>query len=186
MFMPVAMVALVVIAPLLFAVHIYNSLVRLGNHCDESWSNVDTELKRRYNLIPNLVQTVKGYAEHERVALEEITRRRSVCMAGEDTPRSQGAKETDLTRALAPLLARVESYPDLKADQHFAMLQEELVDTEDRIQAARRFYNGNVRETNNKVEMFPSSLVARAFGIGEREFFELDNALEAAGPRVRL
>jgi len=176
--------AVAVLIPLLAVVVIYNALVRLRNHCDEAWSNVDTELKRRYDLIPNLVHTVKGYAAHEKALLERVTRLRGQCAANQGTPRQQAVTENEFGRTLGYLLARVERYPDLKANQNFLDLQHELANTENRIQAARRFYNGNVRENNNKVQMFPSNLIANLFGFGARQFFELEDAAARSVPKV--
>jgi LemA protein len=176
---PVVVVLIVIIA-------MYNGLIRLSNHCDEAWSNIDTELKRRYNLIPNLVNTIKGYAQHEKELMEEVTRLRGECMSDQGTPAHQAGTENALLQVLNPLLARVENYPDLKADSNYMQLQEELVNTEDRIQAARRFYNGNVREHNNKVQMFPSSLVAGGFGFSAKEFFEIDELQARAAPKVGI
>ena len=179
-------IAAAILVPVLAVVIMYNGLVRLRNHCDEAWSNVDTELKRRYNLIPNLVHTVKGYAAHEKALLEEVTRLRGQCAANNGTPLEQAATENRFGRALGRLLARVERYPDLKANENFLQLQRELANTENRIQAARRFYNGNVRENNNKVQMFPSNIIASAFGFKDRQFFELEDAAARSVPRVAI
>lgn len=166
------LVAMVVLAiPMLYVVLTYNSLVALRNHIRDAWSNIDTELKRRYELIPNLVATVKGYAAHEREVLERVTQLRSQCIASTGAPSQQAADENQLVGALQQLMVVVEGYPDLKADSQFAMLQKELVNTEDRIQAARRFYNGNIRDYRNKQECFPSNLVASVFGFAPVEFF---------------
>lgn len=151
----------------------FNRLVTIKNQCTEAWSNVETELQRRYDLIPNLVQTVKGYARHERQLLEEVTRLREACAANHGTPGQQAETENDLIGALGRLNARLEAYPDLKANQNFLELQRELANTEDRIQASRRFYNGNVRDNNNLIQMFPSSIVANMFSFRLREYFEL-------------
>jgi len=185
MVVPIA-AAIVVLAPLLWIVVAYNNLVRLRNHCDEAWSNIDTELRRRYNLIPNLVSTVKGYAEHERALLEEVTRLRETCVNELGTPARQADAENQLVRSLNRLMARVEYYPDLKASRNFLELQEELVNTEDRIQAARRFFNGNVRDLNNAVQTFPSSIIAGMGGFTCREFFEIDDVRVRAPVRVEL
>jgi LemA protein len=164
---------LVLLLPVIFVVVQYNWLVSLRNYISESWSNVDTELKRRYDLIPNLVATVKGYAAHEREVFERVTELRARCVANNGSPAEQAADETQLVAALKQLLVVVENYPQLKADQHFLKLQQELITTENRIQAARRFYNGNVRDYRNKCETFPSNLVARMFGFQAREFFSV-------------
>ncbi len=176
----------IVLVLLLVIAALYNSLVRLRNHCDEAWSNVETELQRRYDLIPNLVNAVKGYAEHERKLFEEVTRLRGECAANRGTPKEQAATENAFGALLGRLWARVEAYPDLKADRNFLELQLELVTTEDRIQAANRFYNGNVRENNNKVQTVPSNLIASLFGFKEREFFELRDEAARSAPRVNL
>lgn len=165
--------ALAVIAAL-FVVVQYNQLVGLRQYIRNAWSNVDTELKRRYNLIPNLVETVQGYARHEREVLERVTALRQRCAANHGTPEDQAGDERQLVGALRQLLAVVERYPALKADRHFAELQRELVNTEDRIQAARRFYNGNVRDYRNKCESFPSNLVAGMFGFKAEEYFSVE------------
>ena len=170
--------------PLLWLLITYNRLVRYRNHCEESWSDIDTELKRRHDLIPNLVSTVRGYAAHERGLLEEVTRLRSECMAETAPGPRLAGLENRLTDALGRLMVRVEAYPDLKASEQFLSLQHELVMTEDRIQAARRFFNGNVRELNNAVESFPTNLVAGAFGFSKGDFFELANPGERNAPRV--
>ena len=183
---PGVVVAGACILVLLVVAILYNNLVRVRNHCDEAWSDVQTELKRRYDLIPNLVNAVKGYARYERGLLETVTRLRQECVENTGSPGSQAASENKLVRALGALIARVENYPDLKASQNYLQLQQELVNTEDRIQASRRFYNGNVRENNNLVQSFPSNLVASAFGFKEREFFGLEDAAARNAPEVAL
>ncbi len=176
----------VVLTPLLGVMIIYNRLIRLRNHCDEAWSGIDTELKRRYDLVPNLVRTVQGYAQHERELLERVTELRDRCVRNQGSPREQAGSEQPFQTALHTLIARVENYPDLKASQGFLDLQRELANTEDRIQAARRFYNGNVREHNNLVQMFPSNLVAQPFGFRPREFFEIEDPVMRHAPEVRV
>ena len=166
-------IAVVILLPVIWFVVQYNSLVALKNYISESWSNVDTELKRRYDLIPNLVATVKGYATHERAVLERVTELRNRCAANHGPVGEQAKDEVQLVDALKQLLVVVENYPQLKADQNFLQLQKELVNTEDRIQAARRFYNGNVRDYRNRRETFPSSLVASMFGFQPQEFFSV-------------
>lgn len=169
----IAMLAVVGL-PLLYTLLQYNALVGLQNYIRESWSNVDTELKRRYDLIPNLVATVKGYAAHEREILARVTELRNRCAANTGSVADQSRDEIQLVTALKQLLVVVENYPQLKADQNFLKLQTELVNTEDRIQAARRFYNGNVRDYRNKCETFPSNLVAKIFGFKlETDFFNV-------------
>ncbi len=171
--MPLVVLGIVVLLPLLYVVATYNTLVALRNYIRDAWANVDTELKRRYDLIPNLVATVKGYAAHERETLERVTQLRVQCMASQGRPEEQAVDENQLVAALQRLLAVVENYPQLKADQHFLELQHELVNTEDRIQAARRFYNGNVRDYRNKCQTFPSSLVAGLFGFEPQDYFQV-------------
>jgi len=178
--------AAIVIFLLLSVVVMYNGLVRIRNHCDESWADVETELKRRYNLIPNLVNTVKGYAAHERELLEQVVRLREECSHNWGSPAQQADTEQRFQSALHGLLVRVENYPDLKASSNFLALQEELANTENRIQAARRFYNGNVRDNNNRVQTFPSAIIAGMFGFTEREYFKLEDPAMAAPPTVRL
>lgn len=184
---PIAIAVLVVaVLLILWVAFMYNSLIRGRNHCDEAWSNIDTELKRRYDLIPNLVNTVKGYAAHEREVMERVTQARTNAIASQGSPASQARDENVLVDSLRRLLAVVEKYPDLKANQNFLALQEELVNTEDRIQRARRFYNGNVRDYNNRVEVLPSNVVAKCFGLKKREFFEIEAAVERAAPAVKI
>ena len=164
-------VALVLIA---LGIVSFNRFVTQRNLILTSWSDVDTELRRRYDLIPNLVETVKGYAAHERAVFEEVTRARQVAVAEHGPPVQQAAAEGPLVMALRHLLAVAERYPDLKASDHFLRLQDELTNTEDRIQAARRFYNSNVQEYNRRVHAFPSNLVAALFSFKPREFFWID------------
>jgi LemA protein len=165
--------AVIVLLPVIWVIVQYNWLVSLRNYIAESWSNVDTELKRRYDLIPNLVAAVKGYAAHERGVLERVTELRARCAANNGSPGEQARDEVQLVDALKQMLVLVENYPQLKADQQFLKLQQELITTENRIQAARRFYNGNVRDYRNKCETFPSNLVAQMFGFKPQEFFSV-------------
>ncbi|MBE0544096.1 MAG: LemA family protein [Verrucomicrobia bacterium] len=165
--------AAVALLPLVWVAVQYNALVSLRNHIREAWSNVDTELQRRYNLIPNLVATVKGYAAHERETLERVIELRNRCAANHGAVADQARDENQLVDALKRLFVLVENYPQLKADQHFLKLQGELTNTENRIQAARRFYNGNVRDYRNKRETFPSNLVAGMFSFPPVEFFNV-------------
>lgn len=169
-------VALLVVL-LIYIAATYNSLVVLRNHIPESWSNIDTELMRRYELIPNLVAAVKGYAAHERETLERVIELRNTCMADHGSVHHQEGTERQLVLALRQLLAVAEDYPDLQANKSFLVLQKELVNTEDRIQAARRFYNGNVRDYENIREGFPSNLVAGIAGFGPHDFFNVDPAV---------
>jgi len=163
--------------PLLFVVVQYNGLVALRNHIRDAWANIDTELKRRYDLIPNLVATVQGYAAHERLVLERVIELRNRCAANQGPVPSQAEDEKQLVSGLGQLLAVAENYPDLKADHQFLELQRELTNTEDRIQAARRFYNGNVRDYRNKRERFPGNLVAGLFRFPDEDFFEVESAV---------
>lgn len=167
--------ALVVLLPLVFVIATYNALVTIRNHIKDAWANIDTELKRRYDLIPNLVECVKGYAAHERATLEKVIELRKQCLANNGSPAQQAGTEKQLVQGLNQLFAVAEAYPDLKASNNFLQLQKELVNTEDRIQSARRFYNGNVRDYRNKAQTFPSNLVANAFGFPAeaQEFFEV-------------
>ena len=170
MWIPIAILAGV---PVLFVLVQYNQLVGLRNYIRNSWGNIDTELKRRYELIPNLVSAVKGYAAHEREVFEAVTRLRSLCMANNGRPVEQAGDETKLVDGLQRLLVLAENYPELKANENFLELQKELVETEDRIQAARRFYNGNVRDYRVKCESFPSNVVAGMFGFESEDYFSV-------------
>lgn len=164
-------IAVLVIA----AIVIYNSLVRARVRVDEAWSDITVQLKRRADLIPNVISTVKGYAKHEKGVFEEVTKARSAVVGAKGVQESAEA-ENMLTGALKSLFAVAENYPDLKANENFKHLQEELVDTEDKIQASRRFYNGSARDLNIKIQTFPNSIFANMFGFKEREFFEVDEA----------
>ena len=165
----------------------YNRFVSQKNLIRDSWANIDTELRRRYDLIPNLVETVKGYASHEREVFEEVTRARSVAAGATGTPAQQAAAEGPLVAALGKLFAVAEAYPDLKANQNFLALQAELSNTEDRLQTSRRFYNANVRDYNRRVQAFPSGVIARSFGFEQAEFFEVDESIREAGaPQVNF
>jgi LemA protein len=184
--MTVLYAALGVVAFLLLClVVMYNRFVRQRTLVDESWGGIDVELTRRHELIPNLVETVQGYAEHERTVLENLTRAREAATAHrtDDPARRQEFEET-VGRALTEVLARVEAYPDLQASTSFLDLQDELTHTEDRIAAARRFYNGNVRAYNTRVATFPSNLVAALFGFEARQFFEVTDAKARTAPTV--
>lgn len=163
----------------------FNALVRLRNQRAESWSGIDTELKRRYDLIPNLVETVKGYARHEAETLRRVTEARTQAVASTGSPASQARDENTLVGAMRQMFAVVERYPDLKADSHFLELQRELINTEDRIQAARRFYNANVRDLNTRIEVFPSNLIARMFAFSPQEYFEIEDGTARIAPAVR-
>ena len=160
----------------------YNLLVQCRNGCDESWADIDAELKRRYDLIPNLVNTVQGYAKHEREVLERVSRARTKAMANNGPPQSQAGDENELVRGVRQLFALAENYPDLKANHSFLALQTELANTEDRIQRSRRFYNANVRDYLNRLQTFPSNLVARTFDFPSREFFEIEDVSQQGAP----
>ncbi len=177
MWVPFVLLAAVVLLPILYVVLTYNTLVALRNHIRDAWANIDTELKRRYELIPNLVATVKGYAAHEKEIFERVTQLRAQCMASQGSPNQQAVDENQLVAALQKLMLVVENYPQLKADRNYLELQKELVNTEDRIQAARRFFNGNVRDYRNKCETFPSNLIAGAFGFQGEDYFNVDPAV---------
>jgi LemA protein len=157
----------------LIAVGMYNSLIQLRNRCDNSWAQVDVQLKRRYDLIPNLVETVKGYAKHEREVFQNVTEARTRAINA-STVKDQSAAENQLTGALKTLFAVAESYPDLKANQNFLMLQEELAGTEGKIAYARQFYNDQVMKFNQKQQIFPSNIIAKMFAFKEKEYFVLE------------
>jgi LemA protein len=159
----------------------YNGLIRARARTDEAWSDITVQLKRRYDLIPNLVNTVKGYADHESKVLESVTAARTAAM-GATNVADKAQAENQLAGALKSLFAVAEAYPDLKANENFAQLQGELVDTEDKIQAARRFYNGNVRDFNIKLQVFPTSLFASMLGFKHRDFFGVENQAEVDKP----
>ena len=161
----------IIVIVAIWAVAIYNGLITLKNRVDEAWSDIDVQLKRRYDLIPNLVNTVKGYATHEKEVFEKVTQARSNAM-GAGTTQGKAQAENMLSDTLKSLFAVAEAYPDLKANQNFLELQRELTDTEDKIQASRRFYNGNVRDFNTKIEVFPNNIFARIMKFVRREFFE--------------
>jgi LemA protein len=161
---------------------LYNQLVKLKVQADAAWSDIDVQLKRRHDLIPNLVETVKGYATHEKGTLEAVVNARSRAMSAQG-PADRAAAENALTGALKSLFALSESYPDLRAAENFGQLQAQLATIEDAIQNARRYYNAVVRDLNTKVMQFPSNLIARNFGFSEREFFEMDEA-ERSVPKV--
>ena len=164
---------------------IYNGLVRRRNQADEAWSDIEVQMKRRYDLIPNVVETVKGYAAHERGALEGVTAARTAAM-GAASPDARMKAENQLSNTLKTLFAVAENYPDLKANGNFLDLQRELADTENKIQASRRFYNGTVRDYNTSLQSFPSTMVARAFGFAKKELFGLDSADQAAREPVKV
>ena len=171
-------VVLIIIIWFMFA---YNRFVTLTNRSKEAWADIDVQLKRRYDLIPNLVNTVKGYAAHETGAFESVTKARSAAMSAQGAGEKAKAEE-GLALALKSVFAIAEAYPELKANQNFLALQSELSDTENKIQAARRFYNGNVRDLNTAMEVFPSNLVAGMFKFSKMEFFDLGDNEAAKEP----
>lgn len=174
--MTVLIIILAVLAVIAFwAIFVYNRLVVLRNRTKEAWSDIDVQLKRRYNLIPNLVETVKGYASHERELFEKVTEARSKAIQAGNV-KEQAEAENALSSTLKSLFAVAENYPDLKASQNFLELQRELRDTEDKIMAARRFYNGNVRDLNIKIERFPEKVIASMFSFEKMDLFEIEEA----------
>jgi len=169
--MSIGIIVLVVAAvAALGIIGLYNGLIKLKIRVDEAWSDIDVQLKRRHDLIPNLINTVKGYATHERELFEKVTAARTAAM-GAETPAQKEQAENMLSGTLKSLFAVAENYPDLKANQNFLELQRELTDTEDKIQAARRFYNANVRDFNTKLQVFPSNIIAGMLNFTKREFF---------------
>ncbi|MCK5123222.1 MAG: LemA family protein [Candidatus Pacebacteria bacterium] len=179
-------VILVVLAAIgLWIVMIYNGLIKLKVRTNEAWSDIDVQLKRRYDLIPNLINTVKGYATHEKELFENVTKARANAMNAQN-PEEKGQAENMLTGALKSLFAVSENYPQLRANENFLELQRELSDTENKIQASRRFYNGNVRDLNTKIQIFPDSIVANMLKIGKREFFEIEDEKEKETPKVEF
>jgi LemA protein len=173
--MAIILLTLVVIA--LWIIILYNGLIKLRNRAEEAWSDIDVQLKRRYDLIPNLVETVKGYAAHEKGLFENVTNARAAALTASQSgdPKEITRAENALSGTLKTLFAVSENYPDLKSSNNFIELQRELRDTEDKIQASRRFYNTNVKDFNTKLQSFPANLIADALGFGKKEFFELDN-----------
>jgi len=175
----------VVVLFLLYAVSIYNNLVKLKNLVQEAWSSIDVMLKKRYDLIPNLIETVKGYATHERETLDSVTRARVQAMGAQSVEEKEAA-EKNLSQAMLNLNAVAEQYPDLKANSNFQQLQLELSNLEGDIEKARRYYNGTVRENNTLVESFPSNIVAGVFHFAKSPFFELTNVVEREVPQVKF
>lgn len=164
----------------------YNTLVHMRQRVNQAWSDIDVQMRRRYDLVPNLVETVKGYAGHEKGTLEAVIKARNEALANQGTPAQQASSENILSGALKSLFALSEAYPDLKANQNFQDLQSQLSRIEDTIQNARRFYNGSVKEMNTKVQQFPSNLVARQFAFGEAEFFDLEDEAARAPVAVQF
>ena len=182
---PTTIILVVLIVLVLWAVFAYNRFVALVNRAKEAWADIQVQLKRRYDLIPNLVETVKGYAAHEASAFENVTKARAAAM-GASLPSDKAQAEDQLTGALKSLFAVSEAYPDLKANQNFLQLQRELGDTEDKIQASRRFYNTTVMALNTAEQSFPGNLIARSFGFGPMDLFELAAADAAAAKPVQV
>lgn len=176
---------LVAVLPLVWAVAAFNRLVRLRNKLREAWSGIDVQLRRRRDLIPPLVETVKAYRDHERELLESVTRHRSEAASAAGTARTAAPAENALSNDLGRLLALAEAYPDLRSDAHFRELGAQLVAIENDLQYARRYYNGATRDLNNRIETFPSMLVARLAGFTPGDFFEIENASEKLPPQVR-
>lgn len=180
---PLIVVGVIVVLIILFVIGMYNSLVRLRNQVDNAWSQIDVQLKRRHDLIPNLVETAKGYMQHERETFEAITNARSKAM-GANTVADAGKAESALSGALSNFMLVVENYPDLKANQNFLSLQETLTSTENKIAFARQGYNDQVLFFNNKTQVFPSSIIANSFNFTKRDFFEIEDAAERKVPKV--
>ncbi|MBU6231723.1 MAG: LemA family protein [Patescibacteria group bacterium] len=175
----------IIVILVLWVILSYNRMVMLVQRAKEAWADIDVQLKRRYDLIPNLVNTVKGYAAHEQTAFDNVSKARAAAM-GASSLAEKGQAEATLAGALKSVFAIAEAYPDLKANQNFLQLQSDLTDTEDKIQAARRFYNGNVRDLNTAVQIFPGSVIAGMFHISQMEFFQLDDADAAAREPVQV
>ena len=179
---PILIAAAIVVFVVAVLLLVHNRFVRLRNMVDESWHDVGTELQRRYDLIPNLVNTVKGYASHEREVFNSVTSLRLEAMAAQRPPDAQASREVALGQGVAQLMALAERYPDLKAGEEFLSLQRALVDAEDRIQVARRIYNANVRSYDTLVQSFPALIIARSFDFELRPYFEVEAAVRDAGP----
>lgn len=176
-------ISLIVVAILLYIMMSYNSMIKMRNRVKEGWSDIDVQLKRRYNLIPNIVESVRGYMKHEEGVLTKVTEARANAINAGNIKDQEGA-ENQLSGALKSLFAVAENYPALKANENFLQLQDELVDTEDKIQAARRFYNGLARDFNTKIQQFPAKLVAQIFAFHEVEYFEIENEEEKENVKV--
>lgn len=178
-------ILLLIVGGLVFLVVIYNNLVGLRVRADSSWSDIDVQLKRRHDLIPNLVETVKGYAGHEKTTFENVTKSRSMAMQATG-PAERAEAEGQLTMALKSLFAVAENYPQLRASENFSSLQKSLAEIEDHLQNARRYYNAVVRDLNTAIQSFPSNLVAGMFGFQQKAFFQLDAAAERETPAVKF
>lgn len=169
----------VIVVVVLYVIAVYNGLISLKTRTEEAWSDIDVQLKRRYDLIPNLVNTVKSYAKHEREVFERVTEARTAAMSAKGA-KQQGAAEGELAKTLKSIFAVAENYPELKASQNFMSLQEELSDTENKIEAARRFYNANVRDLNIKIKTFPSNTIANSFKFEPKDLFEAEGSQKEA------
>ncbi|MHC4394449.1 MAG: LemA family protein [Planctomycetota bacterium] len=180
---PLIIIAVVLVLLIGFVIGAYNSLIRLRNQVDNAWSQIDVQLKRRHDLIPNLVETAKGYMQHERETFEAITNARSQAMGAKSVPEASRA-EGALGEALSKFMLVVENYPDLKANQNFLSIQEELTSTENKIAFARQNYNDQVLFVNNKIQMFPSNIIAGMFNFKKRDFFEIEDVAEKEVPKV--
>jgi len=178
---------IILIALFLWAIYVYNNFITLKNRTDEAWSDIEVQLKRRYDLIPNLVSTVKGYASHESATFEKVTEARNKAMASQGPTAEHAQAENMLSGALKSIFALSEAYPDLKANTNFLELQRELSDTENKIQASRRFYNTNVRDLNIKIESFPSNVIANFFKFVKKSFFDIpDDGVESKPVEVKF
>lgn len=175
----------IIILAILWLIAVYNGLIKLKTRTDEAWSDIDVQLKRRHDLIPNLVETVKGYAAHEKEVFQKVTEARTRAMNA-TTTKEKAESENMLTGALKTLFAVSENYPQLRASENFQKLQDELTDTENKIQAARRFYNGNVRDFNIKIKVFPNNLIAGMLKFKAFEFFEVEDAKERENVEVKF
>ena len=183
--LPLIIIIVVVVLLILFFIAQYNGLVRLRNRIDNAWSQIDVQLKRRHDLIPNLIETVKGYAAHEQGTFEKVVQARNAAISAQG-PEQAAQAENVLTGALRQVFALAENYPDLKANQNFLALQEELTSTEDRISYARQFYNDSVLKYDNKLETFPSNTIAGMFGFKPREYFKTDDPTDREVPKVQF
>ncbi|HDQ22702.1 MAG TPA: LemA family protein [Candidatus Uhrbacteria bacterium] len=184
--MPIwGIILIVLVLVIIWLVAVYNSLIKSRNRVDEAWSDIDVQLKRRYDLIPNLIETVKAYATHEREVFQKVTEARSNAMQAKSLD-EKGKAENMLSETLKSLFAVAENYPDLKASQNFQSLQDELTDTENKIQASRRFYNGNVRDFNTKIQIFPNNLIAGMLGFKKYDFFQIEEEKEREVPKVKF
>jgi LemA protein len=183
--LPVLIIVIVVVLLLLYFVAKYNGLVRMRNRVDNSWSQIDVQLKRRHDLIPNLIETVKGYAAHEQGTFEKVVQARNAAISAQG-PQESAQAENVLTGALKSIFALAEAYPDLKANQNFLSLQEELTSTEDRISYARQFYNDSVLSYDNKLQTFPTNTIAGMFNFQPREYFKTDEPADREVPKVQF